>query len=95
MPSWWALAVILLGEAGSLPARRSATAAAMSFADLVTSARMACSTVIVSPGRKPSLVGGCDAACAETFIGVFSRSALPSSASNSRYSVIILVSDAG
>ena len=95
IPSARARVVIFSANRPSLPPRRSATTVAASLADLVISARIAWRTVIVSPGFSPSRDGGREAATAETFIGVFSRSALPSSASNSRYSVIILVSEAG
>ena len=84
MPIWCAFSVIDQANRDSLPPRYSATAAAMSFADFVTNARIAFSTEMLWPGLSPSLVGGCDAACAE--IGRVSSSVTEplSSASNSR-----------
>ncbi len=79
----------------SLPASASAITTATSFADCVASARMASRTMIVRPGSSPSLVGGCAAAHLETRMRLLGLSLPRSIASNSRYSVIILVSEAG
>ena len=95
MPSWRALLVMRWAKALSEPATCSAMAVATSLADLVTSARMASRTLMVWPGLRPSFDGAWAAAWAETVIRALSDVLWASSASNSRYSVIILVSDAG
>ena len=58
MPIWRALAVIMAAKLSSLPPRYSAIAAATSFADLVTTARIAVSTSTLPPRLKPIFVGG-------------------------------------
>ena len=70
-------------------------ATAMSLADLTVMARIASSTLMLSPGCRPSLVGVWAAACDEkgTRSVSFSRPSL--SASKVRYSVMILVTEAG
>src|SRR5262249_1058734 len=68
---------------------------AASLAERVTTALMASSTVIDSLGLSPSLVGACADACAETCRRESRLSFFFSSCSNSRYSVMIFVSDAG
>src|ERR1043165_3775688 len=95
MPSSWARRVIRAAKRCSVPPSFSAMATAASFADRVHMAWMASATVMVSPGRMPSLVGDCAAAWGEKTTGS-SRLILPAeSASNVRYSVITLVIDAG
>ncbi len=71
MPRARALAVIICANLVSVPPRCSPTAAAMSFAERVTSARIACSAVTLPPARTPSFEGGIDAACLETLMRVF------------------------
>src|SRR5260370_6551572 len=95
MPGACALAVIFFAKASSEPPRDSAMATAMSLAERVTTARIASRTLMVSPGFRPSFDGACAAAWAE--IGIVEESeTLPASiASNRRYNVIILVSEAG
>ena len=84
MPISRAFFVIIRANSGSLPPSVSATTTATSLADLVTMARMAVSTAMVSPGLRPSLDGACAAACAETCISVVSLILPASSRSNSR-----------
>ena len=62
-------------NAGSLPSRFSAIVTAASFAEWVTSARIASSTRIVSPLWSPSLVGVWAAACSDTVRGSPARTA--------------------
>ncbi len=57
---------------------------ATSFADLVTMARIAVSTAMVSPGLSPSFEGAWTAACGETLISVLILILPASSRSNSR-----------
>ena len=65
MPMARAFAVIFEAKPDSVPPRRSPIAAAMSFAERVTSARIASLTAIVWPGFRPSFDGGWAAACFE------------------------------
>src|SRR5215217_230959 len=67
----------------------------MSLADFTARARMASSTLIWSPALMPSLVGGCDAALAETVIRSVPRTRPSEIASKARYRVMTLVIDAG
>ena len=67
----------------------------MSLADFTAMARMASSTVMVSPGCRPSLEGAMLAAWAETTTMSLGFSRPVASASKVRYSVMILVIDAG
>ena len=95
MPSWRALAVIIWAKRCSEPPRNSPVAVDMSLADLVISAKIASSTRSDWPGLRPILVGGSAAALAEIGMRV-SRLMRPCDiASKVRYSVIILVSEAG
>ena len=66
MPSALAFRVIMRANLVSFPPSASATTTAASFADLVISARIAFSTVIVSPRFSPSLAAGMPAARRET-----------------------------
>jgi len=95
MPSWRAFFVIMRPKFASLPPRCSATAAATSLADLVASAKMACSAAMLRPGLIPSLEGGFEAANFDIRMRVFLVIFPRSSASNIMYIVIILVSEAG
>src|SRR6056297_2048863 len=95
IPRWRAVLVICLAKARSLPPSFSATATATSFADLIARDSMAVRTVIVFPGRNPSLEGGCRAARREILILESSVSFRRSRVLNNWYSVIILVRDAG
>ena len=65
MPNALARRVIISANRSSDPPSISPSAAAASLADLVTSARMPCSTVSCMPGISPILVGSIDAACPE------------------------------
>src|SRR5690606_10029280 len=95
MPRERALAVIILAKLASLPPSSSARAVEESLADFVTMDRIAVSTVIEPPERTPSLVGGSPAALAEKGTCVVLLILPFESASKVRYSVIILVSEAG
>ena len=95
MPNSCAFIVIIAAKRLSLPPIFSANATAMSLAECTAIACMASSTVIWSPGCRPSLVGGCEAASGETVIRSVSRRRPVERASNARYSVMILVIDAG
>lgn len=79
----------------SLPPSISPSAVAESFADLVTIDRIAVSTVTEPPGFTPSFVGASAEALAENTTGVFLLILPFAIASKVRYSVIILVSEAG
>ena len=95
MPSLRAVRVIAIANRSSLPPSASASTVAASLAERVTRPMMASSTGIVSPARRPSLVGGMPAARLETLMRE-DRSSWPAvTARKVRYSVIILVSDAG
>ena len=83
MPSARALAVIICANLVSVPPRCSPTAAAISFAERVTSERIACSAVTLPPARTPSLEGGIAAACLETLMRVFLETLPDCMASNS------------
>ena len=63
MPSARALRVIILAKSSSSPPMASAITTAASLAERVTSPLMASSTLMVWPGRRPSLVGACSEAC--------------------------------
>jgi len=76
--------VIAAAKVGSFPPRYSATATATSLADLTTSASIAVSTLIVSPGLRTTLDGGWLAACAETGMRVAGVTRPDCIASNSR-----------
>ena len=67
MPSSSAVLVMRAAKADSDTARFSLTAAATSLADLVTTALMASSTVMVLSGLRPSFDGAMAAARFETF----------------------------
>ena len=95
MPSSSARRVIIAAKRASDPPSFSARATAMSLADLMASACIACSTVKVSPGRRPSLVGAWAAARGEITTGSSRRMRPAASASNARYSVITFVIEAG
>ena len=95
MPSLRALAVILRAKLRSEPLMFSAITVATSLADLVTRARIASSTVIRWPRRSPSRDAGWRAARAETRSLLSTVHSFDSSASKTRYMVIILVSEAG
>ena len=95
MPSARAFRVIILAKPSSVPPIYSAITTAASFAERVTSPLMASSTLMVWPARRSSLVGSWSAACSDTGISVSSLILPASRRSNSRYSVMILVSDAG
>ena len=82
MPSWWAVRVMRRAKAGSEPSMFSPTVEATSLADLVTSARMASRTLIVSPGRSPTLEGGMPEEWREALSGVSSDMRPASSSSN-------------
>ena len=77
-------AVMSCAKLSSSPPMASAMATAISFAERVTTALIASSTSIVSPGLRPSLVGFCAAACEETRISLSSRRWPFSSCSNKR-----------
>ncbi|MNL80883.1 hypothetical protein D3C87_2078450 [compost metagenome] len=62
MPSERALRVIISAKASSEPAMFSATTTETSLAESVIMLLMASSTAMIEPGRRPSLVGGCEAA---------------------------------
>ena len=64
MPRDLAFRVIISAKRGSEPAMFSPMAQATSLADLVTSALIASSTVMVEPGRNPSFEGAWAAALA-------------------------------
>ena len=74
---------------------RSANDVAVVVAERTASAVAASRTVIDVPAGRPSLAGGREAASAETVNGLSRFSRPLSTASNSRYSVISLVSEAG
>ena len=95
MPSSWARRVIRAAKRLSVPPIRSAMATAMSLADLVAMPSMASVTLTLSPARTPSLVGAWAAACGETRTRSSGCSLPAASASKVRYSVMILVMDAG
>ncbi len=85
MPRARARSVIIWpNRASEPPARYSPTTAAASLADFVTRARIACSTVRLDPGARPSFEGGRAAASADTGSGVASDSRPSRSASNTR-----------
>ena len=69
IPRMRACRVISSAKAGSEPEINSAMAVAMSFADLVVSARMASSSAIESPALRPIFEGGSRAARSD--IGTF------------------------
>ena len=73
----------------------SATTVATSFADLVIKAIIAFFTVILDPGERCNLDGGCLDARLDTFNLVFIDIFLDSKASKIIYKVMIFVSDAG
>ena len=58
-----AFSVIISAKWNSVPPKASAITTATSLAERITMARMAVSTVMVSPRRSDSLVGFCWAAC--------------------------------
>ena len=95
MPIALALRVIFFAKLRSFPPRCSETTVATSFADFVTKARMAFSTVMVWPGFRYNFEGDLLAATLLTFMRVPRVMRRFWRASNSRYKVIILVSDAG
>ena len=95
MPSSRALRVIARANADSVPERCSAITTATSLADFVMRALIAVFTVIVLPRLRPSLLGAIPAARRDTRMRVFNVTLPESSASNSMYSVMILVSEAG
>ena len=84
MPSARALRVMARANSSSLPPSASAITTAASLADLVTRPLIASSTLSVSPGRRPSLVGAWIEASSDTSIGVSSVILPDSSRSNSR-----------
>ncbi len=67
----------------------------MSLAEWTVMERIASSTLIVAPGRRPRWLGAIEAAWLETVIISVALSRPVESASNARYSVMILVIDAG
>jgi hypothetical protein len=77
-----AMVVIIMAKSRSLLARFSATTVATSLADFVTRAKIASSTVMVSPRFRPSRDAGWRAARAETLSWVFSVHLPTSNASN-------------
>ena len=95
MPIARARRVIIWANRSSLPPSSSPSAAAASFADLVTRPRIACWTVILLPGTRPSLVGSIAAAWADTGTSSLRLIRRSRSASNTRYRVISLARLAG
>ena len=83
MPSDRAVRFMRAAKPATLPLTFSATTTAMSFADLVVSARMASCTLIDLPAFRPSFEGACAAALAETESLVFSVRRRASSSSKS------------
>ena len=95
MPSPRARTVISAANASSEPLSASATTTATSLADLIAMAWAASFTLMVEPALRPSRDGGREAAVCDTGSSSSRESRPVSTASNSRNSVIILVSDAG
>src|SRR3954451_19050696 len=95
MPSRRAFWFISLTKLASDPPIPSASTMAASLADLVIRPRIACSILIFRPALRSSFVGGCPAALRE--IGKYCPSSIRffCNASNVKYSVIILVREAG
>ncbi len=83
MPSARAVAVMRWAKALSEPEMFSPMTRAISLAEMVTSALMAFSTVMVEPALMPSLVGTAEAANLETLNLVF-KVMLPASSSWNR-----------
>ena len=95
MPRARALRVILPAKARSVPEIFSPTAVATSFADLVTSAKIAFSTDMLEPGERYNFDG--ERLAATRLIGKrLVRDRRPASnSSKSIYRVMILVKEAG
>ena len=95
IPSDFAVRFIRLANLSSDPDSASPMAEAASLADLIAAARIRWRRAIRCPAFSPSREGGLDAAFLDTVTIVSSETSPRSMASNTMYSVSILVSDAG